>query len=1341
MAKELEAEDIELKEYAFVPSETEVDGTNVIDYTGVEHDRIFLVNKKNILEKERPAWIPELDKLDLKENDFLPPCVKDMSTGNYYVLNNRTVYKMSLDILAATVDYYLKREREYQKSIGNVSERIMLPRALKKMPTKRYNDIASLLHFCESYKEDFEKYPALDSANLSKKSKQYYRQNVIIFKEQYAPLLEAVKGKTLDLNYSKQDYIDSYSKGEETSYGNSLCFNNLYEAYGIRIKKQNGSTFSGGQIERIRDSVDKVWKYYGNLKSLAADYGLKVSYADNCMQHARQKAIGLFTPYYNAIGVSFFAEDKQKKIGQNHLSDITLSHEVAHWLDAQKGRELHRFFASDADGTLENKIATVFKDKIRKRERDNKNSAKIGKSDGTALGEYWFRTCECFARALEQSYATEQGIDLSEEHAYVQKAVFEKEIRPLVDELMKENARHFKLEPPRNRQVEIKPVALEDILGVMDMIPEVAPNGKIKIFDRQRKEYIDNGTDFEGSENEGYEFSDAADIFERLDIYIGDYYIRDIENQLDAVSIDVGNTDGMTLEELCKIYKDILENDSLPEEDKKNLSVDELSLAMGIVHPDTVIMPVMERLQTVEEVSLKSKRIETGKTIKINGQDYPASEVEAFLREDVSAIFRELDSGGTEQNLILNDVKIYGNPEKDGKIRLLAEFDSKNPMGKWREDSLFNAIAQEHITFNGVEVDVNPITPEKSGTISEYLERLESLNKKEIEKAEDISLKIDSVTEPAENLLPFSIINNEVKGRVNIKFDTVENNPDFQNIIRELKSNGWKFAPSTRQWYPVGKAVDKAADFANALQEKYSVPLNQKTEDAADINLKKSPYDGIRFFDRNCNESEEFARYFNSRLSEFEKNAGSISEKDASVILRAIGYADNGTPGDRHNRLGLDRKDNLVILAKQNSEVKAVTTDLKGLLDIAREQSEQGLNEANRMLENSKQNKRLPDELHDIFIRLYEECIEQRKEVYEKMNAIYDKYSEKGKTVSKEPVLYQRNSYRGWEISTSKDFARSVYFRPFDHAGRSGFVLMTGKEGADGFWQEKMLQELLYTDGWNDKKAVIEAVSAITGSKQACEELGIEYVSSANERLKQLSVISIDSGKEIKDEILGASEQTAEESTIERKIPELIPGEKCGNACAADVYTISDGVYQAALERVSDDGGTTVQNHFVLDKNIVSKLPVALQELTVSFGCRSVIENKRYEPYILRELIELKAMPPRDENFVEKLDEYISANPLKYEKLYPVTPGNFEDKLRQLSEIDKDLHKNPFELGQQLISMVDDSEKDTLNMWLVSKNCTSKENMEKIFASWIGSGQNIENTKKKDSGYPPRGEY
>ena len=451
MAKELEAEDIELKEYSFTPKEIRINGITVLDYTEVENDKVFLCNKKDILDKPRPSWIPELDSKGLAIDKFLPICVKDFSDGNYFVqskiytgekdsngksIYKNQIYKMSPDVLAATVDYYLKRKRAELKTEGS-SEKVSLPRGMNSMPTSRYNEISKLCLLCDV--------PSLKYKNIDKSitdkafemkgkspGKLYQIQNNVVFLEQWQPLLENIKGKRLDMNYQKQDYIDSYSKAVETAYGDSKTFNNLYNDFGIKIKKQNGTNFSKPEIEKLSETLKKVYAHYGNLSELAGEYGLKISYADNCMQFAR-KAIGLFTPFHNAIGISFFNEEKQLSVaGINHLPDVTLAHEVAHWLDSQKGKESHNFFASDKYGTLENQIATKFKEEIKLREKSNKSATRIGKADEIHLGEYWHRTCECFARAMEQYYALKQGIDLSEEIAYVRKDNFEEDFIPLI---------------------------------------------------------------------------------------------------------------------------------------------------------------------------------------------------------------------------------------------------------------------------------------------------------------------------------------------------------------------------------------------------------------------------------------------------------------------------------------------------------------------------------------------------------------------------------------------------------------------------------------------------------------------------------------------------------------------------------------------------------------------------------------------------------------------------------------------------------------------------------------------------------------------------------------------
>lgn len=2597
MAKELEAEDIELKEYSFTPKEIRVNGITVLDYTEVENDKVFLCNKKDILDKPRPSWIPELDSKGLAIDKILPICVKDFSDGNYFVqskiytgekdsngksIYKNQIYKMSPDVLAATVDYYLKRKRAELKTEGS-SEKVSLPRGMNSMPTSRYNEISKLCLLCEvpslKYK-DVDKSITDKAFEMKGKSpgKLYQIQNNVVFLEQWQPLLENIKGKRLDMNYQKQDYIDSYSKAVETAYGDSKTFNNLYNDFGVKIKKQNGTNFSKPEIEKLSETLKKVYAHYGNLSELAGEYGLKISYADNCMQFAR-KSIGLYFSYHNAIGISFFNEEKQLSVaGSNHLPDVTLAHEVAHWLDSQKGKESHNFFASDKYGSLENQIATKFKEEIKLREKSNKSAARIGKTDEIHLGEYWFRTCECFARAMEQYYALKQGIDLSEEISYARKDNFEEDFIPLIEELMEENKRLFgindishgisnssvpellkpnlkdlkkysesyakiineenavlktkpdtfnylrganksmdnkvyayhekmlrigikksaleiqlkiaarlpfskselseyektdvcnidkesislmdkntfeyftavinsvllnggykpkkefpfvlrkesgevnfwklkideedntqvisdsintmtkeefyrieeqntkvkgeclsaaeeeflrreepykvvdaysistksiydnvikrldsegyvcrtqlklseyrtpsfseldeyikenskkyqpvivlfdeyndydkttneyktikawqiydkeslengnyislgkckinylnenleleykgpfvapgsqitarsyynskgtrelchvikeadrnseeyknaiekvasyiaehihksrytylvpapnhngkaeytydiarivglkinapvfnileckpheklyeqkkkNLEPDvelflndygksvisnfpegrnyiylidncistgltfnkaaelinglipavyaignfaevkyvnekykvnnllelkneitheenklmenqeiskysfivkdnseygsdfepvknlsateavrlfqklnesdisenrfgialhipgdkvfgewaeecisivtlddtekanfsiygdtfitqlnesddrsrtyidaykdlydaleqsskensenygvvypdflfekekelfsehsvnENKTIGIKPVTLEEILDVMDMRPDYTQNGNFMIYDTQRQEYISGWVGMDEEDGAAI-FHDAQEAFERLDIYINDYYIHDMQEQLEAVGVEISGNE--TLSDLCNLYKAELEKGNA------KLSEGELNLAMGIVKPDTVTYehklmkkkplekdetnelrptftlfasaseeritelkehfsqngydvkwiqiedssvprftcdidskayiqtileergidysfklgllasgydaswltedeqldaevvteeefkkineirekefkdlklpyikidftegttsshkPAMmesgtvlglkegeellnelnrrfntflkcdvsvnfpdakdnepgsyslrydfhddkrtlengkevpfereglsdyirmtcsypevlekyeqqwqkvnapditdeqkefvsdiissvsgkleesykkhleslkalvendkkhsnqwiisadvakeskealdkrqneiafsfnhftglcinyiadyldenkdisfkdefliyakhqisnmlqdvkygesrnakygehgydfdfslwrkslenvmdaseydsfltERLQT-EELRYKEirntakymgmnseknfdftsladricqngfeasasgfdynfdfseiaemagkdeswvkenlheicealtghndellldfnenealsedgtihlnfcsvgedynelfKKGDDGRWIRktddelrqehliddeidkgiesiqanggmseaaleaeyeaqlreqemelddepeealpvwpINGESFFESEIEESLKADVEELFRQYDSGETEKNLTLVGVKMYRDPAKDGKISLLVEFDSKNPENRWREDSLFNALNEEGIEFNGMKVDFNPITKEKSGTIEQYLKQLEGfgneeevikenarkLEEKEIEnKLNDISNRLFEIDSDEQRILPFSIFENKEKGRVNIKFDTAKINRD---ILKELKAHGWKYAASTKQWYPVGNAVKTASDFANRLQEKYSETRNPNMDKPMELGPEKSPYDGIRFFDRNYNESEDFAKFFNSNIHLFKKGIESaITEEDAATILKAIGYEKYGIAEQRKLRVGLDKKDKIVILTSENGNVKTEKIELLDILDFAKNKAEERVIESKQMLQNYLGKEPVvKKDLQDIFISLYETCVTQSEEIDSKMKLLYDSFIGKKHEQVKEAVLYQRNSYRGWEISTDKDFKKSVYCRPFEQTDSSGYILMAGKEGNDGFWHEKFVREMLKSNNWSEREALIETLTTLASDKETRTALGIKESQSLNGFFSSLDkIIHVENDTDIKNELMESLLGPSEAHKVSKEgTKELSVGDKLGEDTVSDLFWISDFVCQVTLSREVNGVGSA-QNYFVIDNSIIKQLDEELKELVVSFDSKSVIENKSYEPYILKELIEKGLMPSRDDDFIQQLDEYISVHPLKYEKLKPVDYLNFERKLLEIAEVDKPFNKTPFELGQQLIALVDESDRERLNIWLRKQGCDSREHMAEVFDSWLNKQEQKKDiTQKKNNGYPPRGE-
>ena len=461
-SKVKEADDIDIKDYSFSPTLLE---NGVIDYSNIEHDKIFLVNKHDILEKEKPDWIPELDLTGLKDDEFLPKTIKS-SDGYYYVQTRKfigmelsdpikltsrerslsgqksiqvqenkyetTIYKMPADILAITLDYYIKKQKAINKEAG-IKETVGLPRKTKSMLSTRYNDMVDLLQYVPEYKENeaiSKHYP-----NRSK-SEAYRKQNKIIF-DQYNELLQNLKDKLLDLNLDKIDYGNAYTKGEITSYGDTGLSNSLYEDYGVKIKKQNGSTFSLEQKNRVESVLKDTYSYYGDLTNISKDFHLKVSYADNCYQHAR-KFIGLFSPFHNAIGVSFFDDNTYER--------TTAAHEFAHFLDYIKGNEFSYRYASDKDGSLENQIATKYKKLIREQNKNNKS--KVGESKTIILGDYLYRTCECFARAMEQDFELTIGLkEKCEPPAYLPEEIFKKEIKPLIEELKKENEIKLNLIP------------------------------------------------------------------------------------------------------------------------------------------------------------------------------------------------------------------------------------------------------------------------------------------------------------------------------------------------------------------------------------------------------------------------------------------------------------------------------------------------------------------------------------------------------------------------------------------------------------------------------------------------------------------------------------------------------------------------------------------------------------------------------------------------------------------------------------------------------------------------------------------------------------------------------
>lgn len=257
---------------------------------------------------------------------------------------------------------------------------------------------------------------------------------------EYKEVRDLLKWKRLDLQIQREENLNSYNKGMETSYGDSNTHDDLLESHGVKIKTQNGKRMTADQKMQIDESLTQIYQSFGDRSSMAKKFGLKISHSGEKLMFAR-KALGLYVPSMNAIGVS--NNPDHDKFG------FTLAHEYAHFVDNYLGKQTGRHFASDNHNSTAGKIAYEF--------RKLMNKGKFTESD------YANRTCECFARCMEQYHAmstegddaiksAKEGKPYHESEGHVSKSIFNSTIKPMVEKFFQENNELLKaLEPDLNK--------------------------------------------------------------------------------------------------------------------------------------------------------------------------------------------------------------------------------------------------------------------------------------------------------------------------------------------------------------------------------------------------------------------------------------------------------------------------------------------------------------------------------------------------------------------------------------------------------------------------------------------------------------------------------------------------------------------------------------------------------------------------------------------------------------------------------------------------------------------------------------------------------------------------
>lgn len=105
--------------------------------------------------------------------------------------------------------------------------------------------------------------------------------------------------------------------------------------------------------------------------------------------------------------------------------------------------------------------------------------------------------------------------------------------------------------------------------------------------------------------------------------------------------------------------------------------------------------------------------------------------LETYSREDIIQVVMpflhelEMEDPGAfkVKEITIIGSRTRGTARKDSDLDVLVEYE-----GSMKEDEAFNAIHSEPIYIDDIQVDINPIRKEQSGTTEEWLARTRRLN-------------------------------------------------------------------------------------------------------------------------------------------------------------------------------------------------------------------------------------------------------------------------------------------------------------------------------------------------------------------------------------------------------------------------------------------------------------------------------------------------------------------------------------------------------------------------------------------------------------------------------------
>ncbi len=111
-------------------------------------------------------------------------------------------------------------------------------------------------------------------------------------------------------------------------------------------------------------------------------------------------------------------------------------------------------------------------------------------------------------------------------------------------------------------------------------------------------------------------------------------------------------------------------------------------------------------------------------------EGYTHQEVKDIVRREVEQILSDADIDAEIVGMEIHGSRNRGDARPDSDLDIVLEY-----KGDVKEYALFNAINETPIEIEGIEVDVNPIRAEETGTLSDYMKKSRSYDEEKIREA------------------------------------------------------------------------------------------------------------------------------------------------------------------------------------------------------------------------------------------------------------------------------------------------------------------------------------------------------------------------------------------------------------------------------------------------------------------------------------------------------------------------------------------------------------------------------------------------------------------------------